>query len=261
MKISEKALSKKFESLSDIELVRIIDKGGLTDIAESAVKKELLRRNLDSLKIKNIIDEYSKAEKIDNKKSEKISLPFNKSMAPYLYLSIFILPLIFIFVFRQKMPEYFIYLFGNLPMIGIFLFVNNAYRILSDQFEKLRPKFLLLLLVPVVNIFYQYWSIHSLGKWIRKAIYNSGLNDIKFRGFLSEFYCHIFVALHIIVQVRIQYQISYNHVPFYIFMLERIIIGAWIFVAGTMIYDYSKIINRLAGKNKSIIDDGANKST
>jgi hypothetical protein len=100
-----------------------------------------------------------------------------------------------------------------------------------------------------------------LGNRIRKAIYNIGFNEIKFRGFLSEFYCHIFVALHIIVQVRIQVQISYDHIPFYIFILERIIFGAWIFVAGTMIYDYSKIINRLSGKNKAIIQDGAYKST
>ena len=41
MKVSKEDLSKKFESLSDIELVEIYDEGGLTDIAESAINVEL----------------------------------------------------------------------------------------------------------------------------------------------------------------------------------------------------------------------------
>ena len=41
-------------------------------IAESAVKRELLKRNLDSAKMQNLVDEYPKNEKTVNKSGIKI---------------------------------------------------------------------------------------------------------------------------------------------------------------------------------------------
>ncbi|MCP4105163.1 MAG: hypothetical protein GY749_06450 [Desulfobacteraceae bacterium] len=259
MKISDENLRNKYASLDNKSLLKINSENGLTVTAKEILREELLKRNLhDQVKNNNKFNEFTEIKQIsfvtDFVSSIKNSAPLTNKMVPSIYSGLFLVPIICSLAIQSplfiqiKLPHYITFIIGYLPILGVFLFVNKAHWILEKEFEIPKPKYQFLLLLPVINMFYQYWSVLSLGQRIRKAISISSFSDIKFKGLLSEFYCHIFIALNIVAQINIHFKITNQPA---LFMLERITRGLWIYVTVLMIWDYSKIVNIVTEKSNS----------
>jgi hypothetical protein len=255
LKISNESLKNKYAATDDELLKNIYLKDGLTEEARSLIKEELCRRDIidkDGL-INSNLDEKVESSVEESNGTESNDPVHPGSMQPYLYLGLFIIPIIFLFLintgmlFNLELPNLARLVLGVIPLVGILLFINKAYLLLHAYFDIRKPKFLILLLIPFVNMVYQYWCIFPLGRNIRKAISKSEPSPpiLKFRGFASELCCHLFILMNVAVQIVVQYNIPAPRYSAILSIANLSIYSMWFLVAGSMLYDYSKLINRL----------------
>lgn len=263
MKISDGSLKNKYAATDDELLKNIYLEDGLTEEARSLIKEELYRRDLidkDGL-IKTNLDEKVESSVEESIRAQSDDRVHPGSMQPFLYLGLFIIPIIFLFLintgmlFHFELPNLARFILGVIPLVGILLFMNKAYLLLHAYFDIRKPKFPILLIVPFVNMVYQYWCIFPLGRNIRKAISKSEPPPpiLKFRGVASELCCHLFILMNVAAQVVVQYNIPEPRYSATLFMANLSIYSLWFLVTGSMLYDYSKLINILT--DSSAISD------